>query len=153
MPSKLKKRTRIRKNELDPFEVEHLMKGDSTLPIYLTDQQIKTLWQRHKQYIMSYYTDGYQYTGEDNTLHIVLRHTKPGPGKRPWAWWKWESKEPLRVNEEPCTNYPAICGACELRYYKDQYLLANYCRRTEKEVDYLIRLNLLTDTEKRLLNL
>lgn len=151
MPSKLKKRQRINKDKLGHWELRYLMRGCSLFPIDNSDKRMKPLWEKHRDYLMAFYTDGQQYTGDDDTMSRVLTQTEHGPGKRPWGWWKWEAKEKLQ-EKEACTSYYApSCWSCK-RDYKDQYMLARYCKKVEPQLEYLTRLNLLTEKEKQLLS-
>jgi hypothetical protein len=69
------------------------------------------------------------------------------PGTRPWAWWRFESKEPRRqVNDGPASEGPANYFGCP-----SVFLGMPPSDMFESEADYLRRHNLLTPDEKRLL--
>jgi hypothetical protein len=68
-----------------------------------------------------------QFIWEELRDDILKQHVKYRPGTRPWAWWKFDSTEPLRVRR------------------RDTY--GDEIHETERE--YLTRLNLLTALERK----
>ena len=151
MPTKIKKRQRINNNELDPWDLRYLMMGNSMLPIDERESRMKAIWEKHKKYIMSYYADGEQYTGEDETMQIVIRQAEPTPGTRPFAWWKWDSKEKVKQILEDCPKQHYCQNFKWEPCITSRYIFVKRCGKSESQLDYLTRLNLLTENEKELL--
>lgn len=81
----------------------------------------------------------------DDILAVFERDT---PGRRPYAWWRFESSEPRRRldrKERP--------GRGELRFGVPRFLRTSedFLAEYESEEAYLRRLGLLTATERRTL--
>jgi hypothetical protein len=78
---------------------------------------------------------------------MLPEHIAENPGTRPWAWWAFESKEPRRrVNDGPEAIGPATWFGTPSRF-----TAMPPAGMFESERDYLQRLGLLTDDERKAL--
>src|SRR5262249_49105146 len=134
MPTNRRRKPRQRRlSHRCPWLWEHLRTGDSFEvelgEVTITEDQLREAWEQLRE-------------------RVLAEHIAEQPGTRPWAWWQWDAPEPRRKLDPgpesswPCRwhGYPLVYGPVRP---EDQY---------EAEVDYLRRLGLLTEDEKRLLD-
>jgi len=139
MPRVRRKTKRRRASELSDFQVDFLRIG---IPLFTKP-----------------WSDDLEAVEDDWDYHrdALVAET---PFHRPYAWWKFDAPETLRVRQLGETPN-AVAVAIDSKYseaagyrYSTQVLQRggyHFNLEHETEVEYLIRLDLLTDEEKRIL--
>ena len=129
MPTNRQKRVPRRRARIDSERtVTRLLTGhdwpflDGFAPA-LTDEELRAAWKA---------------LGKE----LLKEFIEKNPGRRPWAWWQFEAKEPRRVVGVDVIDLPA-CGSQPAR--RCQYDII------ETEAAYLRRLGLLSPAEEQAL--
>jgi hypothetical protein len=149
MPYRPKKAIQL-KNEagITGLELENLILGFNILDgdePFKNENHRRNTWNKHRNYIMS--LQGKPCQGQAFGLSQGVYF---GFFERPAAWWDYEAPEPRRLlSGDPKGALPEkglLKG--KPRFFKDYQTYQTLIYETEKQ--YLIRLNLLNDVEKRL---
>jgi hypothetical protein len=126
---------------IGPERAAVLLTGVDMFQLYRSPEKMKRDWIKHRSNLMK------------------QAHEKLGPGRRCWAWWKFEAPEPRKriggrgiaaIETPKCPQW-----ARELSFGRPVVWDADYADATEtwfeSQRDYLIRLKLLTPEEKKIL--
>lgn len=179
MPTNRTKRTRNRTPELTEAQVEHLLTGRAVKTDFsYPEDQRKSDWRKYKKSLMKYWIsdlkEKYRKDPEKYADEIIGFAMPKGPFTRPAAWWDYNAPEPrhcLNYDEsEICCYNDALPCHLQTGNYSEDLKKTRRClnsgvpfqplrfkdgqRRVaefETEKDYLIRLDLLTETESQLL--
>jgi hypothetical protein len=77
----------------------------------------------------------------------MAQHVAERPGSRPFGWWRYESKQPRQQREEG----PEAIGPADWFGMPSKYRGEPPAMMFESERDYLSRLGMLTEAERRAL--
>ncbi|MDM7997204.1 MAG: hypothetical protein QUT30_16150 [Acidobacteriota bacterium] len=126
--------------DLDPDLAEVLITGRDLLGLF-ADDQLRAAWQAHKTEVMRLAAD------------------RLGPGRRPWAWWRYDHPDLFRRQiggtGMAASEVPDAPGwMLENCFGKPRGVFADTCDRPpepiyESEADCLARAGLLTAAERR----
>lgn len=113
---------------------------------FKTEEEREAAWYDYREELMTYWAQD-----PDGGKWDEFANPQPGgPFTRCWAWWKFESKEPRRRIGGNGIDYPEQGLSFGVPHtFADDY--GDDGPQYESERDYLIRLNLLTAEEKRVL--
>jgi hypothetical protein len=83
--------------------------------------------------------------------HWVEHDISPKPFTRPWAWWWFDAPEPLREFSRERETDPCDPGGTGYLHFGLSHPFRTLNSQQESQLDYLRRLDLLTDYEQNLL--
>ena len=84
---------------------------------------------------------------EDLRDELLEEHIRDHPGRRPWAWWEWDSPSELRLEAAPGTEPVGD----ERWFGKPRCYAGLPIPEYESDADYLERHDLLTEAERKAL--
>jgi hypothetical protein len=113
----------------------------------LDDAELAELWDQLRDALTELHIHGAPAGANHWTEHTI----SPKPFTRPWAWWWFDAPEPLRdfgVEPEPD---PCASGVTGYLHFGLSHPFWTISSQQESQLDYLRRLDLLTDYEQNLL--
>ena len=154
MPTNRTRRKRTQSSELSESKVEHLLTGRAVMPGFeYPETERKKDWQKYKDPLMTYWFT------EPKDVDEIIGFAKPGGlFTRPAAWWDYEAPERRKCLNMDISKHPVFDDSKQWAFDKWAKGIPKVGWRKdgqspqfETQKEYLIRLDLLTETEKQLL--